>query len=256
MHARDIRQVIELLDTVLDDPTLAPPQLKLFPALYLQVTRSVSAGIDAGHFDDGERMDRLDTIFANRYFQALAVWRAGGRPTGPWRVAFEFAAEERGIALQHLLLGLNAHINLDLSVAVARAVPADSLEDVRADYARINEILASMVDGAQGVLNEFSPMLDILDRVGGGADEALAEFSIHKARAAAWRAAEHLVDFRSPKQQKRSIRLLEGAIKLLARSIARPGPLVAAAVAFIRLREDTDVEAMVHRLRTADLNQS
>lgn len=256
MQARDIHQVIELLGTVLDDPTLAPPQLKLFPALYLQVTRAVSEGIDAGYFDDGERMDRLDTVFANRYLQALAVWRAGGRPTGPWRVAFEFAAEERGIALQHLLLGMNAHINLDLSIAVAQAIPGDSLEDVRSDYDRINDILARMVDGSQAILNEFSPVLDILDRVGGRADEAIAEFSIRKARAAAWEAAEHIADGRSPTQQKRSIRMLEATIKLLARSIVRPGPLVAAAVTLIRLREDADVETMVHRLRTADLSES
>jgi len=254
MHARDIHDVISLLHGILDDRTLAPAHLKLFPALYLRVTQEVAASISAGHFDDGARMDRLDTIFANRYFHALTTWRAGGRATGPWRVAFEHAAESRGIALQHLLLGMNAHINLDLAVSVAHAVPGDTIAHLRADFDRINAILARMINGSQAVLGEFSPLLDLLDRVGGQADETIAEFSITKARGAAWEAAELLVDRPSPLQRRRAVKLLEATTKMLGRSIARPGPLVAAAVAVIQIREDDDVAAMVDRLRTADLS--
>ncbi len=62
-----------------------------FPALYRQVTLTVKQGIASGSFDDGPRMDRFD--------------------------AFQGTRSGQLIILQDLLVGINAHINLDLGVA-------------------------------------------------------------------------------------------------------------------------------------------
>ena len=56
----------------------------------------------------------------------LAHWRRGEPVSRSWEVAFSAIDEEGPIVLQHLLLGANAHINLDLAIAVATAVPAAS----------------------------------------------------------------------------------------------------------------------------------
>ena len=248
MNARNIHEVIDHIDGILAD-TSVPAHLKLFPSLYRQVTVAVRDGIAAGRFEDGARMDRFDTVFANRYLRAFRRYRAGQPPSGAWRVAFRFGESGRGIAIQHLLLGMNAHINLDLAVAAAQVAPADDVGALRTDFHRINDLLASMVDGAQQALGEYSPMLDVLDRVGGRVDESVVEFSIGKARQAAWEATELLAGMET-QRKRRSVRLLDRSVKMLGRTIARPGPVVAAAVDVVRLTESRDVDAIVRRLGT------
>ncbi|HCH63956.1 MAG: hypothetical protein CL927_16305 [Deltaproteobacteria bacterium] len=248
MLASDISEVIRLLDAILADPSL-PAQHKLFVAMYRQVTEAVADGIVRGDFDDGPRMDRFDTAFANRYLHALAQYRQGKPLSGAWSVAFQFGESGDGIVLQHLLLGMNAHINLDLAIAAAEVAPTGALGLLRDDFERINDLLASMIDGVQAALGAYSPLLDTLDRVGGSADEAVIEFSITRARAAAWRAAELLAS-QTADQRAHTVSLVDQSVKLLGRSIARPGPLVAAAVQLISLTESDDVDAIVDRIRS------
>ncbi|MEZ4716606.1 MAG: DUF5995 family protein [Caldilineaceae bacterium] len=95
-------------------------RLGCFAALYRQVTVAVKHGIETGFFADPARMERLDVIFARRYLDALAQWRAQAEPSGCWAFAFARAASRRPTVLQHLLLGMKRHINLDLGIAAAQ----------------------------------------------------------------------------------------------------------------------------------------
>lgn len=65
-------------------------------------------------------MERLDTLFAERYFDAVTPRDAESRPTASWHLTFQAGSQWRPLVLQHLLVGINAHINLDLGVAAAR----------------------------------------------------------------------------------------------------------------------------------------
>jgi len=56
---------------------------------------------------------------------------------------------------QHLLLGMNAHINLDLGVAAARVCPADQLPNLKNDFDRINLILSDLIGAVQEELAEI-----------------------------------------------------------------------------------------------------
>ncbi|MER5429563.1 DUF5995 family protein [Streptomyces sp. NPDC002588] len=48
------------------------------------MTVEVRTAIHGGLFDDGARMDRFDTLFGNRYFDAYDAWRRDR--SGPrWR---------------------------------------------------------------------------------------------------------------------------------------------------------------------------
>ena len=94
-----------------------------FPALYRKVTVEVKRGIEERVFDDGPRMERLDVVFAKRYLDAFDAYMEGGAPTRAWVLAFETTGQWWPIVLQHLLLGMNAHINLDLGIAAARVSP-------------------------------------------------------------------------------------------------------------------------------------
>ncbi len=103
----------------------------MFAALYRQTTRTIGARVAAGHFDDADRMGLLVTAFAARYTGPVEAWLAGGTVPRCWRGAFEAAASGEHVILQHLLMGLNAHINLDLGVAAARVCPGEEIHSLR-----------------------------------------------------------------------------------------------------------------------------
>ncbi len=109
-----VDDVLQALDAIVERALEAASRVGYFAAIYRKVTAKVAEGIASGFFDDPERMQRLDVAFAARYLSALDVYQHGGKPTRSWDLAFQAAAGSRPIILQHLLVGINAHINLDL----------------------------------------------------------------------------------------------------------------------------------------------
>ena len=73
MPAETIDQVIEQLDDIIDWSIIRSSRLGYFAALYRKVTIKVKDGIRDGYFEDAERMERLDVIFANRYLEAFEL---------------------------------------------------------------------------------------------------------------------------------------------------------------------------------------
>ena len=92
-----------------------------FSALYRQTTRAVRDRTAAGAFDDPERMGRFVERFAARYLEPLRAHHDGRPVPRCWRTAFEAGGDH--LILQHLLLGMNAHVNLDLAVVAAETCP-------------------------------------------------------------------------------------------------------------------------------------
>jgi hypothetical protein len=156
--------------------------LGLFPTLYRKVTIRVQEGIEGGRFQDGPRMARLDTVFANRYLEAYAAFRSGQPCSACWRVAFDAAARWRPTVLQHLRLGMAAHIQFDLGIAAATVAPGPSLAGLGSDFMAINAVLGELVGEVQ----------EALDLAGGDLDERLARFGMDATRDGAWRFAQEL----------------------------------------------------------------
>jgi hypothetical protein len=94
---------------------------------------------------------------------------------------------------QHLLAGMNAHINLDLGIVAAETV-SDDPEQLRRDFVRVNDILFAKIDTLQDSLNSVSPRLAWFDRIGGRIDEMLLSKVIGAARDDAWDLAMAIVD--------------------------------------------------------------
>jgi hypothetical protein len=245
--ATNIDEVLVGLDSILAETTARRSRLALFPALYRLVTARVQQGIRDGRFADGPRMERLDAVFAGRYLDAFAGFKLGAPVTKSWRVAFHAAADPGLITLQHLLLGMNAHINLDLGIAAATICPGPAIDGLRADFDTINDVLGELLGGVQAALNETSPMLASLDRFCGGADESFAGFAIGKARKQAWRVASVLATL-PPEHHPMAIALLDQQTATLGRLITRPDPTTRAALALIRLRESDDIPAITAAL--------
>jgi hypothetical protein len=184
--AQTIDEVIDALTGIIDQTKADRSRLGYFPALYRRVTRAVKAGIAAGRFEDGTRMERLDVVFANRYLTAYEDWR-GGRPvTRCWALAFNAGVRTDRIITQHLLLGMNAHINLDLAVAAAEVAPGSAIHGLAADFRQINKILYEQVEDVQDAIASVAPLMWLLDVLGGQEEERMVEFSLLKARDAAW----------------------------------------------------------------------
>ena len=247
MAANTIDEVISQLDGIIEHCHETESRLGYFAALYRKVTVQVRDGIKAGRFDNGPRMERFDVLFAGRFLDALERYRRGEQPSKCWQVAFEAADSWRLIILQHLLLGINAHINLDLGVAAAQTCPGQQLPDLKPDFDRINEILSSLLDEVQKDIDSLSPWIGLLDRAAGRTDEAIMNFSLGRARAAAWGVAATLA-VATPEQAVVEIDKVDDEIAGLARLIRNPGWLIRVPLFVIRLGERRSIRKVIDTL--------
>ncbi len=165
--------------------------LRTFTTIYLRVTRRVGDRVAEDTFADAAFVERLDVVFAELYFEAERA-AARDRPVPKaWEPLVSARRTAGVLPIQHAMAGMNAHINHDLALAVVATCaelgrdPRDAA--VRADYERVNDVLAEVVRPIrQSFLDEavtqvgapFSPVAD-----------AISMWSIDTARDAAWTAA-------------------------------------------------------------------
>jgi hypothetical protein len=250
VRQRSIEDVLVDLDAVIDRSIADGDRRGYFAVLYRKVTAKVAEGIAAGAFDDAERMERLDVIFADRYLDAIAVVDAGGRPTRSWQLTFDAGSARRHLVLQHLLVGINAHINLDLGIAAATCSPGDALPELRRDYDRINATLAAMVAAIQADLTRISPWMTLLDRFGARSQHEVVRFSITVARAGAWQFATRLAAT-PPARWDAVVDLRDHAVAEVGGRVLHPGVWVSAGLRLVGVRERRDVAANLRLLRDA-----
>jgi Family of unknown function (DUF5995) len=189
-----IDEVIQLMQRIED--TLAEDDgLRWFNLLYLKVTEHVRDNPPLGAWRDPQWLGRLDVIFANLYFAALAGFLAGKPVARSWQVLFA-ARKRTGIdRIQFALAGMNAHINHDLSFALLqldnemhKGFNEDTPE--HQDYEHVNDLLESVMPLAleflaTGILGQIAQDTDKIGKM-------LAVWNIRVARDLAWEFAEHL----------------------------------------------------------------
>jgi len=193
--AASIDDVVRVMTAI--DTALAPTDgLWWFNHLYLQVTLNVRTAMTATAFNDAAFLERLDIVFANMYFDAVAAGEgdAGAAPPA-WRplLAARTAADLH--PLQFALAGMNAHINRDLPAGIVTVFeqlggtprPSDVRHD---DFERVNAILEVVEAQIKG---EFSTgVVGKIDAIGGPIDDRVAMWSVRAARATAWTNAQVL----------------------------------------------------------------
>ena len=228
--------VVDAMQGIVDRCAARGDRIGYFAAMYLAVTHTVRQRATDGHFSDAARMERFVTGFAGRYLEAERAWRAAEPCTESWRAAFRAAGRWRPIILQHLLLGMNAHINLDLGVSAAELGAGGSMEAVRADFDAVNDVLGELVDGCQAALGTVSPWLGLADRIGGQGDETMIRFSLVAARRQAWSVAMRLSPL-SGTDLERAIADVDIATVRVARAVEHPGVPASALLLVVRARE-------------------
>lgn len=103
---------------------------------YLKITEEVIEEKNKGHFEKPEQLVELDIRFAELYFEAVEAYLEKGEKKQPWKTYFEYIEREDSKPVLELLLGINAHINADLT-QVLEEQEYDNLKD----FKRVDNIL-------------------------------------------------------------------------------------------------------------------
>ena len=221
-----IDEAIALMTAI--DETLADTDgVKWFNRLYLRVTLSVRDAVHGAQFHDPAFLTKLDVVFANLYFSALAggCVDSSGAPSA-WRPLLE-ARHRAGVGrFQFALAGMNAHINRDLPEGIVRSfveLGGDPITgDLRErDFDSVNGILEQV---EEQVKTEFtSPLIVVVDHLGGRVDDAVAMWKVRKARSTAWTNAQVLWGLRRlPRLRDRFFADLDGLVGLMSRGLLQP----------------------------------
>jgi hypothetical protein len=213
-----------------------------FPALYSRVTTRIGASIEAGRFADGPGLDRFATGFAKRYVAAAADHQRCSRC---WRASWNVVGDRRLLIVQHLLLGINAHVNYDLALAVVEiADERGDLLSIRHDFDAVNDVLAATYADVVKDLDRVSRWVNGAARLGGG---RAFNFSLRLARARAWQAASAM--YALPADGRRGYAdELDRYVSVLAFLITRPSPVARPFLRLARHLEEHDAAKVVTAL--------
>jgi Family of unknown function (DUF5995) len=213
-----------------------------FPALYSRVTERIGASIGDGTFVDGPGIDRFATGFAAHYVAAARDHASGPRC---WQACWNVAGEPRLLIVQHLLLGINAHVNYDLPRAVVEvADERGDLLSIRHDFDTVNDVLAATYVDVVQDLDRVSRWVNSAARLGGG---RAFNFSLTMARARAWQAASTLYTLPAAGRRAYSAEL-DRVVSVLAYLITRPYPVVRPLLGLARRLEEHDTTKVVTAL--------
>ena len=197
----DVLGTMQRIDQALPDND----GLKWFNRLYMMVTQEVDTKPPAGGWKDAAWLVRLDVVFADFYFKAIAAYVSGAEDApNAWDALME-ARYRQGIdRIQFALAGMNAHINHDLALALLETdaqmnvVPSyDSPQHV--DYEAVNELLHAVMPAELKML--ATDVLGQLAQDTGKIGRILAFWNVCKARDLAWDFADHLRGLNGPARQ-------------------------------------------------------
>ncbi len=99
---QSIEEVLQRLKSIVESYKSANDSRCYFAELYRQMTQRVSEGINNGAFENGARMEKLDVLFASRYFEAIEAWDSQ-TCSQSWKATFSETEKNQISVLQHLL---------------------------------------------------------------------------------------------------------------------------------------------------------
>lgn len=196
LHADTIEDVIMIMDEIIRNCRLRGSRIAYFTVLYRTTTYMVKRYCDeGGFFEDDERMRRLDVLFANYYFESLfaELHYNNEPPSKSWKATFDAADDPNTVLIQHLLVGMNSHISLDLGVATAMIADGELNDSLKRDFNRLNDVLASIIHVIQAEIGTVSPLLKLVNQLTLHFENYAVDLGIRLARARALHFAERLV---------------------------------------------------------------
>ena len=167
----------------------------VFATAYAWMTEFIERDVASGVFEDPDWIAQLTVIFAETYRQALAQIDRGAPAPACWRLAVEAGQSGTSLVIQDLVLGLIAHIEHDLTLALAEATMYAWRARCERDYQRILSAIARSIDTIQDhVAARYAPGLCLLDHLACRLDEWVIYLAIRAHRDRAWSQAMGLID--------------------------------------------------------------
>lgn len=161
----------------------------VFLTVYARVTREVANGIDRGEFENPEWVAEYLVTFADFYRRALLDFETGTMESlpGPWRFFFRATGTDDTLVVQSAVLGINAHVNYDLALALQTVgIDHDRVTKYK-DHRRINAILWRLVDETLDRLaKRYAPGIATIADATGPFGEAIWFFALAIGREGAW----------------------------------------------------------------------
>ncbi|GIE64333.1 DUF5995 family protein [Actinoplanes palleronii] len=187
-----LRVVQKILDSL--PPSPGTNRVAAFNTLYLTITEKVADSLTTPECTDPEWLETLDVEFARLYFRALGDWGVSGRnPADAWEVLFRRAHDDSMTVMDAAVLGVNAHINHDLALAVIATwerlgFPGDGPQ--HPDYLLVNRIFYQQIPILR---RRFATAWQLeIDRCVGDLDDWSQSILVRATRALAWEQAEIL----------------------------------------------------------------
>lgn len=247
MPITTLQDVLDRLDEIIMACENAASRQGYFAVLYRRMTLAVQQGILQNSFAKCDRMERLDVIFAKRYIDAFDAWQNNQQVTKGWHAVFT-ACNSQLTVIQHLILGVNTHINLDLAIAAAEACPGNDITDLQADFDVINDTIGSLVGEVQDRLTKVWWPLRFVRDITNNQHDAVINFSIVAARKAAWASAVALANIEG-ETRTNYINSIDNTVTALANGIIKPGFMISLLLKLVRLFEYKDVKRVIQLIK-------
>lgn len=250
---KTIEEVLKKLDEIILWSKANQSPAGYFACTYRIMTAQVLKGIQQKNFENNPRMTILDVAFASRYLEAWENYSKGKKCTNAWFLAFEATKNKDLLILQHIFLGMNAHVNLDLGISAASIMPYRKINPLKTDFERINSVIASINQNVQDSLNKICYSINLIDKLSNGKDNAVLDFAISKARDTSWATA--VISSNTPNFLKDSVmNIVDYAAAKVASQILHPKLLSSALAKELKKCESNDIVKNIEILEQTKSN--
>ncbi|WP_375581349.1 DUF5995 family protein [Marivirga tractuosa] len=202
----------------------------VFLRCYNMMSANMYEAVKQGKFTDSEWVTQLLVRFSEYYFEALDHYDQVSLETPKvWKQVHDCTCQQKLHVLQNLLIGVNAHINYDLPLALYDCLEKEwhtSDELVRAsrkrDHQIVNIIIGETIDAVQDdVIAPMSPAMAVLDKLMGRMDEWLLSRLITGWRGNVWKVTQDLLHAATPEEQEIIRQKQEAKVVNLSNQIIR-----------------------------------
>jgi hypothetical protein len=192
----------------------------IFLRCYSMMSANMLQALEDQRFQNSDWVSVLLHRFADYYFDALACFDCGEAVPAVWQHVHQLSTRKKLHVLQHLLLGVNAHINYDLVLTLNDVLEQDWKElsekerqSRYQDHVMVNTIIAETIDAVQDeVVEQYSPRMDLIDRIMGRLDERLLVGLISRWRESVWENAVRMLESQDTHQKELMRQELEQAV--------------------------------------------
>lgn len=132
--------------------------LQAFNWTYFIITRNVAMKMGTGYFRNDSLLEKIDTVFASYYFNALYNYVLAKTIAPSWQKMFDHCCRHDSFQFLHMALGVNAHVNNDLGLALFDTVQNPDL--IVTDYWKVNQIIDDSISEVFHSLTEESVLVN------------------------------------------------------------------------------------------------